>query len=181
MCLLQVDCSGRYLGWVDIDLHVPPIMHNYSACSAKLSPAQGESADSGIVKIKVNQIQLPTWRVTLYMPGNSFPLFHGLVLRERLWTWHTRCRSWDPQARHWQRSQVSPRMPAGPRSNKRCCPVSSTLNVVYMVQAIRDYIKILGHCSVSVCQYVYMCVQSGTISISTVSLINHIGCRLLSN
>ena len=30
--------------------------------------------------------------------------------------------------------------------------------------AQRDDIKILGHCSVSVCLYVCLCVQSGTIS-----------------
>ena len=36
--------------------------------------------------------------------------------------------------------------------------------MVYMGQAIRDDIKILGQRSVSVCLYVYLCVQSVTIS-----------------
>ena len=33
-----------------------------------------------------------------------------------------------------------------------------------MGHAVWDDIKILGHCSVSVCQYVCLCVQSGTLS-----------------
>ena len=36
--------------------------------------------------------------------------------------------------------------------------------MVYMGQVIRDDTEILGHVSVSVCQYVCLCVQSRTIS-----------------
>ena len=46
--------------------------------------------------------------------------------------------------------------------------------MVYMGQAIRDDIKILGHCCVSVCQSV--CTKWDDTKISTVSLINHNRC-----
>ena len=50
--------------------------------------------------------------------------------------------------------------------------------MVYMAQAISDNIKILGHCIVSICLHVCicLCVQSGTVSKCPVSLINHTEC-----